>query len=231
MKKTSLPLLLMAGLAGGCQSAPPGKQSAPPLPLVASHPASVGVRIPEVVRAYAVGAYIDPEDPSVRHDAHWIQRVESPARWDLRSPLPLPAPVPEPLTVAIATEPSPVVEVTVSEPQVASTLPVPLEPALVPNAEGVLDLTALAINHREEGNPFAVVPVANTAREVMLHLSGVIGGVHATAVLNDRLVETGDVVESLTVERIEDRSVLLRFGETKLRIPVGEAAVRVRLPL
>lgn len=231
MKKTSLPLLLLAGLAGGCQSAPPGKQSAPPLPLVASHPATVGVRVPEVVRAYAVGAYIDPEDPSVRHDAHWIQRVESPARWDLRSPLPLPATVPEPLTVAIATEPSRVVEVTASEPQFASALPAPLEPALVPNAEGMLDLTALASNQSEEGNPFAVVPVANTAREVMLHLSGLIGGVRASAVINDRLVETGDIVESLTVERIEDRSVLLRFGETKLRIPVGESAVRVRLPL
>lgn len=231
MKKTSLPLLLMAGLAGGCQSAPPEKQSAPRLPLVASHPASVGVRIPEVVRAYAVGAYIDPEDPSVRHDAHWVQRVESPARWDLRPALPLPAALPEPLSVAIATEPSPVAEVTVIEPPVATVLPAPLEPALVPNAEGVLDLTALASNDREEGNPFAVVPVANTAREVTLHLSGVIGGVRASAVINDRLVETGDVVESLTVERIEDRSVLLRFGETKLRIPVGESAVRVRLPL
>lgn len=230
MKTTSLPLLLLAGLAGGCQSAPPEKQSAPPLPLVTSHPVPAGVRIPEIVRAYAVGAYIDPEDPSVRHDAHWIQRVESPARWDLRSPLPPPAAVPEPLTIAIAAEPSPVVKVTVSEPSAAPALPSPLEPALVPNAEGVLDLTALASNHREEGNPFAVVPVANTAREVMLHVSGIIGGMRACAVINDRLVETGDVVESLTVERIEDRSVLMRFGETKLRVPVGESAVRVRLP-
>lgn len=230
MKKTSLPLLLLAGLAGGCRSVPPQLQSTPTTRLVSSHPAPVGVRIPEVVRSYAVGAYVDPDDSSVRHDAHWIQRVESPARWDLRSPMPVAVPeVPVASAVAVA---SVAVEATPRETVAVPPPTAPLEPALTANAEGVIDLTAARAEPEPLGNPFAViVPDKATTREVMLQVSGVVGGAHPCTVINDRLAQAGDVVEGIAIERVEERSVLLRWGESKFRVPVGESPVRVRLPL
>ncbi len=54
-------------------------QSPPP---AADHSA---VRYPEVVHAYHVGRYADPNDDLVMHEQHVVYRVEENTRWDLRS--------------------------------------------------------------------------------------------------------------------------------------------------
>lgn len=42
------------------------------------------VRLPERVREYRFGRYVDPGDPAVMHDAHPVYRVEDSAEWNLR---------------------------------------------------------------------------------------------------------------------------------------------------
>jgi len=42
------------------------------------------VRYPEVVRAYHIGRYADPNDDLVMHEQHVVYRVEENTRWDLR---------------------------------------------------------------------------------------------------------------------------------------------------
>jgi len=42
------------------------------------------VRFPEIVRAYHVGRYADPNDDLVMHEEHVVYRVEENTRWDLR---------------------------------------------------------------------------------------------------------------------------------------------------
>lgn len=44
------------------------------------------VRYPEVVRAYHVGRYADPNNDLVMHEQHVVYRVEENTRWDLRPP-------------------------------------------------------------------------------------------------------------------------------------------------
>ena len=41
------------------------------------------VRYPEVVRAYHVGRYVDPNNDSVMHEQHVVYRVEENTRWNL----------------------------------------------------------------------------------------------------------------------------------------------------
>jgi len=42
------------------------------------------VRLPERVREYRFGRYVDPGDPAVMHDSHPVYRVEDSAGWNLR---------------------------------------------------------------------------------------------------------------------------------------------------
>jgi hypothetical protein len=41
------------------------------------------VRYPEIVRAYHIGRYVDPNDDLVMHEQHVVYRVEENTRWDL----------------------------------------------------------------------------------------------------------------------------------------------------
>ena len=43
------------------------------------------VRYPEVIRAYHVGRYAEPNDGSVMHEQHTVYRVEQNTRWSLRT--------------------------------------------------------------------------------------------------------------------------------------------------
>ena len=84
----------------------------------------------------------------------------------------------------------------------------------------------------EPVNPFAVRSVVESkTREVTLRVGGIIGGTIPSAVVNDQLVLAGDTLDAFTVESIEADAVLLRAGEKRLRLPVAEKPVRVRLPL
>lgn len=126
MKTEWFPVTL-ALLCAGCQTSRPlPKPVSEPLPLAAASSPS-GIRLPETLKTYAVGAYVDPEDESVRHEAHLIHRLERAAQWNLApttaedavalpvpaspapfklsepiiTPLP-PAPVPAPLPISNA---------------------------------------------------------------------------------------------------------------------------------
>ncbi|TLD71321.1 hypothetical protein FEM03_07260 [Phragmitibacter flavus] len=78
--------LLPALLATGCASKAPKA-------VVQVHPSPAGrnlnngetrvVRHPEILKAYPLGRYVDPNNRKVMHEAHTIYRVESTAKWNL----------------------------------------------------------------------------------------------------------------------------------------------------
>jgi hypothetical protein len=115
--------------------------------------------------------------------------------------------------------------------QLAADEPAAETPALAPNADGLVDLTAPASDATdEEINPFAVrLNPGAAAREVSLLVSGLVGGPTPGAVINGQAVRVGDPVESLILERVEVSSVLLRSGERRVRLPVAAKSFRVRL--
>ncbi|MDP3070024.1 MAG: hypothetical protein Q8N18_07020 [Opitutaceae bacterium] len=254
MKLAATLFLFVAFCLAGCQTVRPSK-IAPYAPLpIAKPPAPASVRIPEVVKTYALGAYADPEDASVRHAAHVIHRVEGTAAWNLSPDLgessrpsataqPLP-PAPPPAIVAppevvpasvsaVASPPAAIAAVAVPEtpPPLAPT--VDLTPVVMPNADGLIDLTALdAANASDEINPFAVRTTGgNAPRELTVVISGVVSGNKPTALVNKRPVEIGEHVESLTLERVETDAALFRSGGRLLRLPISTQPVRIRLAL
>jgi len=72
-----LPLLLLSA----CSTPKLALRPLPP-PSAAGNSA---VRYPEVVRAYHVGRYAEPNDDLVMHEQHTVFRVEENTRWDLHS--------------------------------------------------------------------------------------------------------------------------------------------------
>jgi len=70
-----LPLLLLSA----CSTPKLALRPLPP-PSAAGNSA---VRYPEVVRAYHVGRYAEPNDDLVMHEQHTVFRVEENTRWDL----------------------------------------------------------------------------------------------------------------------------------------------------
>jgi hypothetical protein len=214
----SLLTLLCLGLAG-CQTAAP--LTLPPLPakpapefrpVVAAPPAPLNPALEQKVRQQAqyIEALISQNDAL-------SSRLTAAASAPVAT-----SPAPEPAPVAIAPPPAPPLQ------------PVPAEPMLTPNADGVIDLAAVAADAGpgEAVNPFAVRAVsAGAAREVTLHVSGILAGKTPCAVINERLVQTAETVESFTVERIEPDAVWLRYAGQRLRLPVSEKPARVRLPL
>jgi hypothetical protein len=119
------------------------------------------------------------------------------------------------------------------QPVAKAAPPAEVEHTIAPNAEGVIDLVALKPGPEQgETNPFVVrTEPKEGGREITLHVSGIIMGATPCALINERLVQGGEIVESLSVERIESDAVLFRLGEHRLRVPVAEKSVRVRLPL
>lgn len=97
----------------------------------------------------------------------------------------------------------------------------------MPDREGVIDLAAISAN--TNANPF-VVRTAASGRELTLAVSGVVTGAAQCAVINERLVQPGESVDVLRLERVEPGGVVLAQGERRLRVRVGEKPVRVRLP-
>ncbi len=53
-----------------------------PVPSPAVEPVEA-VRYGEVVRAYHIGRYVDPNHPETMHDQHPVHRIETSARWNL----------------------------------------------------------------------------------------------------------------------------------------------------
>lgn len=121
----------------------------------------------------------------------------------------------------------------------AAATPAPVPPAstdadimAVPNADGVIDLTAPATSPGEPVNPFVVRSVpAGAMREVTLQVGGIVAGEKPCALINDRVLQPGDTVDSLAVVRVEADSVVLRQRERLLRVPLGDRPTKIRLAL
>lgn len=225
-------LLLIPAFLVGCRTAPPltlpqpGTALAAPTPTVVAlpAPATSGTAVLEQKirqQAQVIEALISQNDALTAKLAT-VGETVAPVVAATVPPSTPPAPLPAPLA------PMPTV--------VAPASPVPLippEPTLTPNADGVIDLTATSASKPGEPvNPFAVrVPVSDGVREVTLHVGGIIAGPTACAVVNDRLVQSGDLVESLSVERIESDAVFLRREGQRMRVPVSAQPIRVRMPL
>lgn len=132
---------------------------------------------------------------------------------------------PESSSTALATPPT--------VPRPVSTDPTP-EPALMPNADGMIDLIAVLSQGSDgsEVNPFSVrVPPRDAVRELTLHIAGIIGGSSPCALINERAMRADETLESFQLVRVETAAVLLRHGAHLLRLPVAEKPARVRLPL
>ncbi len=159
---------------------------------------------------------------------------------ELETPPPAPAPVlvpaafPPAFLQPVVTVP-PIPEPASANPPLAlAALPPTVEPAIMPNTDGVIDLTAIlaSAHDGDDVNPFAVRTVpADAIREVTLHVQGVIGGAAPCALINQRAVRPEESIESLTVTGIEENAVLLRHAGSRLRLSVAEKPVRIRLPL
>lgn len=228
--------LLVAFVIGlaGCQSSPaptalpaptkpvPPIQPLPTVPVVPPAPASAGLEQKIRQQAQYIEALISQNDALTAKLAATNMASPPPAAVIAVPPQPTPLP-PEPTPLP---QPAPV----------PPPLPPPLppEPTLTPNADNVIDLVAFVVAEKpgEPVNPFTVRTVPPEAmREVTLHVGGIIAGPITCAVINDRLVQVGDIVESLAVERIEVGAVLLRHSGRLLRLPVSGKSTRVRLPL
>ena len=72
-----IPLLFLSA----CASTTP-KLTLSPLSTPLENPD--GIRYPEVLHAYHVGRYADPNDDAIMHEQHVVYRVEENTRWDLR---------------------------------------------------------------------------------------------------------------------------------------------------
>lgn len=232
--KTNTLLAVFTCLLAGCQAAPttPPISSTAPIPMVVP-PLTSHVRAPEVVKTYTIGAYVDPDDPTLRHEAHTVQRIEAAAYWDLR-PLAEANPItPTPLTkTAQASAPPQISSLTVPA-QVVAPPPVELtvdpEPALMPNADGVIDLTSVETPATGEVNPFAVRAVpANPPRSIELRITGILAGAKPCAIINGQLLEPGATIEGMTLKRIEPNAVILTLGRHRLRAPISSEPIRVR---
>ena len=213
---------IFIGLAG-CQSTPaPSVLPAPNKPVVTLPPAPT---VPVVVPGPATAGL----EPKLRQQAQYIEALISQndaltAKITTASSSMPPPPTVVPLPPDPVPLPRPV--------PVSPTLPP--EPTLTPNADNVIDLVAFVVSEKpgEPVNPFTVRTVPPEAmREVTLHVGGIVAGPMACAVINDRLVQVGEIIESLAVERIEADAVLLRHSGRLLRRPVAEKSTRVRLPL
>ena len=75
-----IPLVFLAA----CASQAPHKITV--APTVTGEPVpSDGLRTSEQLKEYRLGRYVDARDPFVMHEGHPLYRVETSARWDLRS--------------------------------------------------------------------------------------------------------------------------------------------------
>jgi hypothetical protein len=213
---------IVIGLAG-CQSTPaPSVLPAPTKPVVTVPPAPTA---PGVVPAAATAGL----EQKLRQQAQYIEALisQNDALTAKLTTASSSAP-PTPTVVPLPPDPAPL-------PRPATVSPtLPPEPTLTPNADNVIDLVAFLVAEKpgEPVNPFTVRAVPPDAmREVTLHVGGIVAGPMACAVINDRLVQVGEIIESLAVERIEADAVLLRHSGRLLRLPVAEKSTRVRLPL
>lgn len=112
--------------------------------------------------------------------------------------------------------------------------PVDLSRALVPNADGAIELSPEILDEvdRSEPNPFVKRYQAQTTyREVLVEVTGTSPGPRPTASVNGRLVNIGDSWEGFVVAAITRDAVYLQKDVFLLQIPLArQRGVTVRLP-
>jgi len=156
-----------------------------------------------------------------------------------------------PAPAATAPPPQPIVAETaagspsgaVFPPQTA-TIPAPsviaakgrldLTRALVPNADGMIELSAEILDEvdRSEPNPFVKRYQSQTTfREIVISVSGTSLGPRPTASVNGRLLNIGDAWEGFTVAAITRDAVYFQKEVFLLQIPLARTGgVTVRVP-
>ena len=77
-------ILIPAILLTACASHAPRKVAVPPS-AIGTPVGSDGLRTDEQLKQYQLGRYTDPRDPLAMHEGHPLYRIETTARWDLRS--------------------------------------------------------------------------------------------------------------------------------------------------
>ena len=217
--------LLIIALAG-CQSSPP--PTALPAPAKAMPPLRPAPSLPAMVPASASAGF----DPRIRQQAQYIEALIS--QNDALTAKLAATNIAPPSTTATVIPRSPEPAAMPVPALTPAALPPSAEPTLTPNADNVIDLAAFVVTAKpgEPVNPFTVRAVPpDSMREVTVHVGGIVAGPLPCAVINDRLVQVGETVESLVVERIEADAVFLRHSGRLLRLPVSEKSTRVRLPL
>lgn len=254
--KILVPILII--FLGGCH-APRPTPVVESLPIAA--PANrTELRLPASVVEYTLGAYVDPKNPLIRHEAHRIHRLEKEARWDLRPTAVVELPLltstdsrtdeSESATTPQSVEPilaDPPVEPTSLTLEVASaetgpetpelSSPTPpiakeLVPAILPNASGIIDLIAISAAEDSDVNPFKVRQLPDAQiHKIELKLGGIIQGQKSCILLNGRTVKVGEQFESLTLVAIESDAALFRHRQHLMRIPVSTAVTQIRLAL
>jgi hypothetical protein len=80
MKYLTFALLLVFT---SCASRPKPQVTVRPMPAPVVEPVD-SVRFTEVIRAYHIGRYVDPNHPDVMHEQHPVFRVEAVSRWNLK---------------------------------------------------------------------------------------------------------------------------------------------------
>lgn len=225
----SLPLLLCGCQSGAAVPIASRPAEASPTPA-APPPPPPRVRAPEVVKTYTIGAYVDPNDPTLRHEAHTVQRIEAAAYWDLR---PLAAADATPSVIPETAQPKSVASLPTPRPVAPMALPAPEltvdpEPALMPNGDGLIDLASAGRPASEEVNPFAVRTTTSVpTRTIELRVTGILSGAKPCAIINGQLIELGGIVEGLVLRHIEPGGVVLTLGRHRLRVPLSAGPVRI----
>jgi len=232
MKSISLALLL---LLVGCRTAapqllptptpipepkaiafppPPSNPVAPtPDPLIAQQVKRQRQAIEALISQNdALTAQLQAAEARAKTEAVVVNQVPPPAL-----PMPTPAAIAAPVPPIPPMAPPPLVSPAVF---------------VAPNADGVIDLAALSVPQGEPANPFAVRTLsADAMREITLRVGGIVGSPTPGAFINERLLLTGEVIESLTLERCEPDAAIFRRGEVQLRLPISAQPVRIRVAL
>lgn len=252
MNAAILPILILS--LAGCHSVPPVLTPSPePLPLP-GRPENYAGLIPDdepaAEAAAAEAQAADGEFLDERH-GHWLAALgaendfladrlreleENAAAASDVSPLPLAAesePLPLPVEPLAPTAPNKTAAIASELPPSQPPAPVPApraRPHFVPNAEGVIDVTALVAEEANgPANPFVVRRLPTEAvHEVTLAVQGIFSGPHPCALVNERVVAVGDTIESLRLAGIGDS---LRFEGDRFTLELPLGSTRVRLPL
>ena len=117
-----------------------------------------------------------------------------------------------------------------SAPAPTADLPADDIALFMPNADGVIDLTTLdAAPPGTLPNPFAIrAPSARAPHELTLAVQGIFSGPSPCALVNERVFEPGDAIESLKITRIEADAIFLKGDDFNLKLPLGDKPVRLR---